>query len=300
MNYKGLEHITKEKYSLKSISSMKTGGIADFAFFPENEEELCQAISKLTETNKNFYVLGNTSNVLLPDDCTGLSFVFTTKMNEMRKVSDKGIFAYCGATLTSLAVYARNHSLSGAEFLYGIPGTLGGAVFMNAGAYGGEISSIIKSVSCLDTRDGSFCDFENSECDFSYRKSVFQKRRELIVISANLELEKGSRDTIRETCEGFMSSRKEKQPLEYPSCGSAFKRPQGSFAGKLIEDCGLKGYSVGGAAISEKHAGFIINKGGATSADVLALIKDVQDKVQEKFDVLLEPEIEIIENRNLK
>lgn len=297
MDFKVIEHIAKKDFLLSSVSSMRTGGVCDFAFFPENEEELCNVIFYLVENGMTFHVLGNTSNVLLPDDCSGLSFVFTTRMNEVRKVGESGIYALCGTPLTSVSTYARNRALTGVEFLHGIPGTVGGAVFMNAGAYGGEISSVLKNVSCLDIRDGNYYDFKNEDCTFSYRKSVFQKRKELIIVSANFELAHGNRETIRATCEGFMASRKEKQPLEYPSCGSAFKRPQGSFAGKLIEDCGLKGYSVGGAAISEKHAGFIINRGGATSNDVLNLIKDVQNKVNEQFAVMLEPEIEIIENR---
>lgn len=297
MDFKQIEHIAKKDFSLSGVSSMRTGGVCDFAFFPENEEELCFVISYLKSENRAFYLLGNTSNVLLPDDCKGLSFVFTTKMNGIRKVGECGIYALCGTPLTSVSVYARNRSLTGAEFLHGIPGTVGGAVFMNAGAYGGEISSVLVSVTCLDINDGSFYDFTHEECLFSYRKSIFQQRKELVIISATFELSPGNRETIRETCEGFMASRKAKQPLEYPSCGSAFKRPEGNFAGRLIEECGLKGHSVGGAAISEKHAGFIINKGGATSEDVKNLICEVQTRVNERFGILLEPEIEIIENR---
>lgn len=294
MDLRRFEHITKENFDLSSVSSMRTGGRAKYAFFPESCEELCALIKDL-KNEKNVLIVGNSSNLLFPDDASHLSVVFTTRISEIKKLSDTEIFASCGVQLTSLSNFASKESLAGLEFAFGIPGTVGGGVFMNAGAYGGELSQVIKSVTVYDSDEGDTREILCTECDFSYRHSIFMENKALIVLGASFELALGKREEIEALCRKNMTARREKQPLEFPSCGSAFKRPQGHFAGKLIEDCGLKGFTVGGAQISEKHAGFVINRGGATSNDVRELMARVTDKVYEKFGVTLCPEIEIIE-----
>ena len=297
MDLRGFENITKENFSLSSVSSMRTGGCAKYAFFPENVTELCGLIKKL-KGEKNVIVVGNASNLLFPDDARHLHVIFTSKLSQMKKLSDTALFACCGAQLTSLSNFASKESLSGLEFAFGIPGSVGGGVFMNAGAYGGELSQVIKSVTVYDANSGETKELSCSECNFSYRHSIFMENKALTVLGASFELEKGEKSEIEELCRKNMTARREKQPLEFPSCGSAFKRPQGHFAGKLIEDCGLKGFSVGGAQISEKHAGFVINRGGATSSDVKELMAHVTKTVYEKFGVTLCPEIEIIEENS--
>lgn len=294
MNLSGLEHIIKENFDLSGISSMKTGGCAKMCFFPETKEELKRVLDETSLVPRR-HIVGRSSNILFPDDASQLYLVFTEKLSEIKKISDNEIFAACGANLTSVCNFAKKLSLKGLEFAFGIPGTVGGGVYMNAGAYGGEMSSVLKEIEVYDTKSKSFYNISASECDFSYRHSLFMERKELVVTGAFFCLEKGDESEIDAICRAHMQARKDKQPLEYPSCGSAFKRPEGYFAGKLIEDCSLKGTCVGGAQISEKHAGFIINKGGATSKDVRDLLEKTAKTVYEKFGVLLCPEIEIIE-----
>ncbi len=294
MDLRLFEQITKENFDLSSASSMRTGGRAKYAFFPESCEELC-ALAKELKNEKNVLVVGNASNLLFPDDASHLCVIFTAKFSQMKKLSDTILFASCGAQMTSLSNFAAKESLSGLEFAFGIPGSVGGGVFMNAGAYGGEMAQVIKSVTVYDPDAGEIKELSHDECNFSYRNSVFMENKSLIVLGASFELQKGEKTEIEADCRKNMTARREKQPLEFPSCGSAFKRPQGHFAGKLIEDCGLKGFTVGGAQISEKHAGFVINIGGATSKDVRELMSIVSEKVREKFGVILCPEIEIIE-----
>lgn len=294
MNLFGLEHIIKENFNLSGVSSMKTGGCAKMCFFPETYEELKRVLDE-TAGITHRYVVGKASNLLFPDDASQLTVIFTEKMSEIRKISDREIFAMCGANLTSVCNFAKKNALSGLEFAYGIPGSVGGGVYMNAGAYGGEMSQVLKSVKVYDTGKKEFYNIDASECELSYRHSVFMQRKELVITGAFFSLCDGDEKEIDAVCKGHMQARKDKQPLEYPSCGSAFKRPEGHFAGKLIEDCGLKGFTVGGAQISEKHAGFVINRGGATSCDVRDILKKTADIVYEKFSVRLCPEIEIIE-----
>lgn len=294
MNLCGLEHIIKENFNLSGVSSMKTGGCAKICFFPETYEELKRVLDE-TEGIPCRYIVGKASNLLFPDDASELTVIFTEKMSEIKKVSDREIYAMCGANLTSVCNFAKKNSLSGLEFAYGIPGSVGGGVYMNAGAYGGEMSQVLKSVEVYDTNKKEFYMIDASDCELSYRHSLFMQRKELVVTGAVFSLSEGDEKEIDAVCKGHMQARKDKQPLEYPSCGSAFKRPEGYFAGKLIEDCGLKGFSVGGAQISEKHAGFVINRDGATSEDVRTLLQKTADLVYEKFSVRLCPEIEIIE-----
>ncbi|MBR5528728.1 MAG: UDP-N-acetylmuramate dehydrogenase [Clostridia bacterium] len=294
MNFGVPADIIKQDFSLSAVSSMRTGGKAKYAFFPKTREQLIH-ILKATQDEKNRLVVGNSSNILFPDDASHLTVIFTTKMTNCEKTGDFGIYSSCGTMLTEISLHAAKRSLTGLEFAFGIPGTLGGGVFMNAGAYGGELSNVIKSVDVFDTLTGEEYAIPVQECRFSYRHSIFMENKNLVVLGALLELAPGNADEITAKNRANMNARREKQPLEFPSCGSAFKRPEGHFAGKLIEDCGLKGFSIGGAAISEKHAGFVINCGGATSADVRNLMDEVTKRVFEKFGVTLCPEIEITE-----
>ncbi len=296
MDLRLFEQIIKENFDLSSVSSMRTGGRAKYAFFPESCDELCALVKKM-KNEKNVLVVGNASNLLFPDDASHLCVIFTAKLSQIKKLSDTILFASCGAQMTSLSNFASKESLSGLEFAFGIPGSVGGGVFMNAGAYGGEMAQVIKSVTVYDSDAGEIKELSRDECRFSYRHSIFMENKALIVLGASFELEAGDKAEIETVCRNNMAARREKQPLEFPSCGSAFKRPQGHFAGKLIEDCGLKGFTVGGAQISEKHAGFVINVGGATSKDVRELMARVTEKVYEKFGVTLCPEIEIIEEK---
>ena len=296
MDISAFEHITKENFKLASACSMRTGGCARRAFFPESTDEFCALVDALSESEE-LVVAGNASNLLFPDDAGHLDVIFTTKISEIKKLSDNEIFASCGVQLTSLSNFAAKESLAGLEFAFGIPGTCGGGIFMNAGAYGGELSQVVKSVVAYDKKEKKIFTLSVDECKFSYRHSIFMENKNLLVIGTTLSLTLGNRAEIEAVCRKNMDARKEKQPLEYPSCGSAFKRPQGHFAGKLIEDCGLKGFTVGGAQISEKHAGFVINRGGATSGDVRELMNRVTEKVYEKFGVTLCPEIEIINEK---
>ena len=241
-------------------------------------------------------MFGNLSNVLLPDGRLDFVPVITTGIKTVTVTeTDAGIdvYAACGVSLTGLALEFCRGDYAGLSFAYGIPGTVGGAVFMNAGAYGSEMKNIVRSVRFYDIDADAVCEIPASDCGFGYRTSVFAHKNG-VILGAFLSLATCEPGTALAEAKDFMERRREKQPLEYPSCGSAFKRPEGYFAGELIEKCGLKGYTVGGACVSEKHAGFVVNKGGATSADVEKVLCDVRAKVLQKFGVELEPEIRIL------
>ncbi len=294
MIFNEFKDITRENFPTSTVSSMKTGGAAKLAFFPTCVDQFVSLLKRLGEEAIEYKVIGNASNVLFPDDCSDRVFVFTGEMSGISLCGDNKISAECGAPLSSVSLFARKNSLSGLEFAFGIPGSCGGGVFMNAGAYGGEMSAVLESVTAFDTEKNAVITLTCEECRYSYRHSIFMENRSLVILSALFCLADGDEKEIEAICREQLKSRREKQPLEYPSCGSAFKRPVGSFAGKLIQDAGLKGFAIGGAEISEKHAGFIINKGGASSEDVKSLMKSVQKRVFESSGVMLEPEIEII------
>ncbi|MGI6196914.1 MAG: UDP-N-acetylmuramate dehydrogenase [Eubacteriales bacterium] len=282
--------------AMSALTSMRTGGIAPVACFPETEKDLCDAVRRLTREHKRFFVFGNLSNVLLPDGRLDFVPVITTGIKTVTVTeTDAGIdvYAACGVSLTGLALEFCRGDYAGLSFAYGIPGTVGGAVFMNAGAYGSEMKNIVRSVRFYDIDADAVCEIPASDCGFGYRTSVFAHKNG-VILGAFLSLAACEPGTALAEAKDFMERRREKQPLEYPSCGSAFKRPEGYFAGELIEKCGLKGYTVGGACVSEKHAGFVVNKGGATSADVEKVLCDVRAKVLQKFGVELEPEIRIL------
>ena len=278
-----------ENFELAKFSSFRIGGKARFAAFPKNSDELISLIDTATKSGIRHIVIGNASNVLFDSGYIDALIIFTRDMKSCKTEENK-IIAECGCSLSALSVAARNASLSGLEFAYGIPGTLGGAVYMNAGAYGGEISDILLESTVYNVKDGKISTLSQKDHMFSYRKSIFSNK-ELILISSTLSMKKGEKEVISRTMSENMRKRTEKQPLEFPSAGSAFKRPQGMFAAELIEKSGLKGFSVNDAQISDKHAGFIINRGNATSDDVLLLINKTINTVKEKFGVVLEPEI---------
>lgn len=287
----------QKNINMSQYTSMKTGGVAEECYFPKNAEELCQTVHRLADENRKCFVLGNMSNVLIPDGKVPFVPIVTTKMNKTEVLENDGktalLYAESGVMLTKLAYSACKSGLSGLVFAYGIPGSVGGAVYMNAGAYGSEMSAVVEYVDCFDPRSGEKKRILCRDCGFGYRKSVFCENG-TVILGAGIRLTCGNADELVASAKETMHKRAEKQPLEYPSCGSAFKRPEGYFAGELIEKCGLKGKCVGGAAVSEKHAGFIVNKGGATSGDVTAIIDLVSREVFEKFGVRLEPEIKIL------
>lgn len=281
--------------SLANFSTFKIGGIGKLALFPSSELELSDIISHFRADGKEFIIIGRGSNVLFPDGVFEKPIIFTENLSHIKLDSER-VYADAGISLTALSRLAAKHILSGLEFAYGIPGSVGGAVYMNAGAYGSEISEIIESVRVYSSTEETIKTLSAKECDFSYRHSVFQNDPNLTVIGATMRLKmQEDNDDIQSKMKENMASRTQKQPLDMPNAGSVFKRPVGHFAGKLIEDSGLKGYRIGDAEISEKHAGFIVNLGDAKSDDVKALIKYVISTVKEKFGVVLEVEIRIIE-----
>ena len=285
---------------LASHTSFNIGGPADVFVTVENEEELAKAINFAKAENIRYFLLGNGSNVLASDE--GFRGIIIKLAGDFNTATVDGeiIKAGAGITLSKLAGLAMNSSLTGLEFASGIPGTLGGALFMNAGAYGGEMKQIVTKVKVLkniptanDTDCegcGAIIELTGEEMQFGYRHSIL-KEKNYSALSCEMKLEKGDKETIASYMRELALKRKEKQPLEYPSAGSTFKRPEGYFAGKLIEDAGLGGYTVGGAQVSEKHKGFVINKGGASAKDVKDLIDYVIKTVKEKDNVTLEPEV---------
>lgn len=274
---------------MKWHTTFRTGGPAAYFATPSCTEELSAIIKLCRQENMPYYILGNGSNLLISDK--GYDGVMISMGEGFSQIQNEGsqIRAGAGALLSRIARQALALSLTGFEFAAGIPGTLGGAVVMNAGAYGGEMKQVLVSAQVL-TKEGEIRTIPAEELELGYRTSSIQKE-EQIVLSALLRLELGDKSRIRARMEELAEKRKEKQPLEYPSAGSTFKRPEGWFAGKLIEDAGLKGFSVGGAQVSEKHCGFIINRENATSSDIIELCRQVRDKVKAKFGVELEMEI---------
>ena len=259
---------------------------------PESEEELIKAIALLKDKSAPFMLLGNGSNLLVSDKGYDGVVISLENLSEISLEDGTKIRAQAGALNSKIASFAKENSLAGFEFAAGIPGTIGGAMIMNAGAYGGEMKQITVSVRAI-TPSGEVKELPAETCDFGYRTSAL-KREGYVVLSALLQLNKGDVKEITDLMTELALKRKEKQPLEYPSAGSTFKRPEGYFAGKLIEDAGLRGFSVGDAAVSDKHCGFVINKGEATSTDIYRLIKEVQKRVLEDSGVSLEPEVILV------
>jgi UDP-N-acetylmuramate dehydrogenase len=273
-------------------TSFRIGGAVEVMALPKSREELSNLLKTSALLDCKPVILGAGTNVLAPDEgLRGLVICLKDCLNGMERISDTVIRVAAGVTMTRAAVFAANLGLGGMEFAHGIPGTVGGGVYMNAGAYGGEICQICKSVDVMDF-EGNIRSFTKEEMGFSYRHSVLEEQ-EGIVIAAEFELVPGSEQQIREKMKELMGKRSASQPLDKPSAGSAFKRPVGGYAAALIDQAGLKGFQVGGAAISTKHAGFAVNMGGATAADVKTLLKQVSDIVYEQSGIRLEPEVRI-------
>ena len=282
-----------EQEPMSRHTTFRVGGPAALFLEIATEEELQKVLQLLDQTGENYYLLGNGSNLLVSD--TGYDGVILHLAREFYHVEireDNTMYCEAGATLAAIARAALAQSLTGFEFAAGIPGTLGGAVVMNAGAYDGEMRQVITSVRLM-TPQGEIVEKSCEEMKFGYRHSIL-KEETYIVLGAALQLRKGQQEDIRLRMEELAAKRRDKQPLEYPSAGSTFKRPEGYFAGKLIQDSGLKGFTVGGAQVSEKHSGFVINKGNATAADVMELIRQVTAKVKEDTGVTMEPEVKQI------
>lgn len=282
----------RENEPLAEHCTFKIGGPARVFVMPREEEQLCKAILLCRDSGLPYYLLGNGSNILFADE--GWSGVVLDASALKSSIQREGctLRAGAGTLLSSLCREALRAGLTGLEFAYGIPGTVGGAVYMNAGAYGGELKDVLTRVRYLN-QEGQIVCAEAAELDLSYRHSIFEENGGCI-LSAEFRLTPGDPAEIQAKMEDLMGRRRDKQPLDKPSAGSTFKRPAGAFAGALIDQCGLRGYRHGGAAISEKHCGFVVNLGGASCADVLALCDEVRDIVQEKTGYLLEKEIRVV------
>jgi len=290
-NILGKENVL-ENEPMCNHTTFKVGGCADWFLMPQNSEQLSAVIKAVHESDMPMFILGNGSNLLVGDKgIRGAVICLCKKMDKIEVCGDE-IFAEAGAVLSRISNAALAAELSGVEFASGIPGTLGGAIYMNAGAYEHEMKEIVKSVKYMDL-SGSIFEADCEDCGFGYRTSLFSKN-DWIILGCTLKLKKDVKDAIKGRIADYTQRRVSKQPLDKPSAGSTFKRPVGYFAGGLIEQAGLKGYSVGGAQVSEKHAGFIINAGGATAKDVLELIEYVRKTVYEKFGVMLEPEVKMM------
>ena len=295
LNYNDLcDFLTAEKIEykldepMKNHTSFKIGGNADVFVSVKSEDELSTLIKYVTSQNIPYFILGKGSNILVSDG--GIEGVVISLLNmDGIVVEGECITAFAGASLARVCTEALNNCLSGLEFAYGIPGSLGGALFMNAGAYGGEMSQVVSTATYI-TEKGEKGEIELKNMKLGYRTSIF-KNSNMIITKVVLSLKKGDKSKINDCMNNLLQRRKDKQPLEYPSAGSTFKRPEGYFAGALIEQNGLKGYTVGGAKVSEKHAGFVINYNNATCCDVRTLMKNVCDKILEKDNVILVPEI---------
>lgn len=279
---------------MKKHTSFKIGGTADEFIKVTNEEELNKAIKYAKVKNLKITILGNGSNLLVLDKgIRGLVIkIDIQKLEIERKEKYAEIIVGSGYKTMALGIKLMNEELSGFEELSGIPGTIGGAIFMNAGAYGKEIKDINISTICMDY-DGNIFELSNKEQEFEYRSSIFNKK-DYIILETKLKLEYGNKEEIKKKMDEYLASRKEKQPIEYPSAGSTFKRQEGVITAKLIDECGLKGFSIGGAKVSEKHAGFIVNYDNATAKDVINLIKYVKEKVYEVYGIKIKEEIRIV------
>ena len=285
--------IRLEQEMMSKHTTFCVGGPAAFYLVPETMEEVPEALRFAREKKLPFYLIGRGSNILVGDGgYDGVIIEIGKGLEKIEFRPDGTVEAQAGISLARMASRLADRGLTGFEFASGIPGTLGGAITMNAGAYGGEIKDCIKSATVL-TESGDRLVLDKEKMELGYRSSIVQKEQ-YIVLSAIFSFEKGEPEQIKAQMKELNRKRREKQPLEYPSAGSTFKRPEGYYAGKLIEDAGLRGYRVGDAQVSEKHCGFVVNRGHATAAQIRQLMQDVQDTVKEKFQVDLEPEVRMI------
>lgn len=283
--------IVKENEPLSNYTYTQTGGPADLLFFPASVEEVSAVIEWVREQNLPLTILGNASNLIVRDGGIRGVTVILTELNKIKKEGSR-LIVESGAPLIEVSQVALQYELTGLEFACGIPGSTGGAVYMNAGAYEGEVKDVIEKVTIL-TRDGEIIEVDNEAMEFTYRNSKLQETQD-IVLNVTFKLKPGKKEKIRDRMEELTFLRTSKQPLEHPSCGSVFKRPTGHFTGKLIQDAGLQGLTWGGAQISTKHAGFIVNINQATATDYIELIQHIQEVILEEYDVQLETEVRII------
>ena len=298
------EDNVKKSEPMKNHTTFRIGGDADLFATPVNAEQIHDTVIYLKKAEVPYYVVGNGSNLLVSDAgyrgviiqlysrFAGYEILHDNCESAVDKADVIYIRVQSGMSIIKLASIVAGYSLSGMEFASGIPGSIGGGIMMNAGAYGGEMKDVLKWVKVLDN-NGEMKTLKAEELELGYRTSIIVKEK-MIVLEACIELHEGNRDEIEMHMKELMAKRKEKQPLEYPSAGSTFKRPEGYFAGKLIQDAGLKGYQVGDAQVSEKHSGFVINYDNATATDIINLMKNVRKKVYEEFQVTLEPEVKIL------
>ncbi len=284
---------------LAPLSSFKIGGPADLVVFPRTRAALLDILTAIHKADIRREVFGNGSNVLFADEGFRGVAVFTTQMNGVG-MKDGLLWADAGASFTGLSVRALQEGLTGLEFAYGIPGSVGGALFMNAGAYDGEVAQVCTATTLYDPHNallGGILEIVGKEQGFGYRTSAFQTMEGAVILGGKFSLKPGDPAEIKAKMDDLMARRREKQPLNYPSAGSTFKRAPGYFTAKLIHEAGLRGYAVGGAQVSNKHAGFVINKNGATARDVLTLIEEIKERVWKHFGVAIECEVRIIPER---
>ena len=295
-NYRSLQDkypniIMKFDQPLSLYSYTKTGGKADVIVFPESREEVQAILQWVEEEQAPLTIFGNLSNLIVRDGGIDGVVMILTRMAKV-EADDHGIYAESGASIIETSRHALSQSMTGLEFACGIPGSVGGAVYMNAGAYDGEVVDCIEYVDIL-TLDGKLQRLSNEESQFSYRHSIYQEN-EAVILGAYFKLQKGNVDEIEAEMERLTELRQSKQPLEYPSCGSVFKRPEGYFTGKLIQDAGLQGHRIGGAEVSKKHAGFIVNVDHATATDYTQMIEYIQREIKDRYGVTLETEVRIL------
>lgn len=282
----------RENEIMSAHTSFKIGGCADIFAIPNNVEEFCNSIKIAYKYSIPVFVLGKGSNILVSDSGIRGIVVSTEKLDKIT-VNGNKLVCQCGASFTYAAIVARDNGLAGLSFAYGIPGSVGGAVYMNAGAYGGQISDVVVKSTYYDAESDEVC--ECKEHNFGYRESVFKENKSWFIISSEFELTPGDKVTIKAEMDDYMERRRFKQPLEFPSAGSTFKRYPGHFTGQLIEESGLKGTRIGGAEVSEKHAGFVINRDNATAEDVLNLIDHIKSVIKKNYGFELECEVIIVE-----
>ncbi len=282
---------------MKKHTTMKVGGNCDVMVLPTSIDDVSNILKYCKKKNINWKAIGNGSNLLVKDDgIRGVVIKLTNNFSEV-EIKDNIITALSGMNVPKLSYLAKKNELTGLEFACGIPGSVGGCVRMNAGAYDSEMSNVVIRVKAID-ENGNIIELSKDEVKFSYRHSIFSDNKNLVILSVEFKLEKGNFNEIDEKMKKNNMARQEKQPLEYPSAGSIFKRPSGYYVGKLVSDSGLRGYTIGGAQVSTKHTGFIINKGNATCKDVLDLIDHIKNTVFEKYGVMLQTEVEIIGGEN--
>lgn len=287
--------ISKIRYneSMKKHTTIRIGGNAKCMVLPTEVSDIIKTVNFAKENDIEYFVIGNGSDLVVADEgIDGIVIKIGAGFDKV-EINNEEVIAYAGCTMPKLAQILKKESLTGFEFACGIPGTIGGGVRMNAGAYGSEISNVVEEITYLD-ENSNICKIKNKDAKFGYRQSIFGLNKDYIVLSAKFVFKKGNIKDIDEKMKEFTIARKTKQPIEYPNAGSTFKRPEGYFVGKLVQDANLRGYRVGDAQVSEKHTGFIVNLGEATCKDVKQIIKDIQDTVYEKFGVKLETEIQFI------